>query len=582
MISSRQSAALARIAIGASVALLGAGAFHSARAQSGGGDGVTGARIGAVEVVAVNPSTDAAVNGRATDCVRRAVNLFPGDVYSEERLSFAVGAARRCGMVADVSQDLEFGAEGLTIRLNVTLGPTAERTDRGVFLQEGVDDFPLLYDRNGVVLKAKLESLALYYANNNAWYGRPDVMLNGNPLVDGKPAGRGYEDWVEGFVHYGVYGIAPVTDELYVYGGLSAITAGSSGQELFTDRTRTHTGVEDAYVGLVGGRTTAAGDRYVLNLSAGRQKFTLANAFLIANTAANGHERAALQANARWAADMVGLAQFGFNNTRLEVFYVDPDELPLLDSKTRIAGLNLEFTPVADLMLGASYLFVPQSNAAYFGPTGTPIGTREGLRLYDLRFNYRPRPAGASGPFFGGEMALQTHDDISMRATAGYGEVGYDFVGVKWRPSISYRLSHFSGDDPSTSRYERWDPLLSGGNGEQWVQGANHFKVVQDSNVTAHRLQLKLRPSPRFEIVPQLWAFRADTLNNIGGNPALSVMADREYGYEASVTGKWFVSRTVYVHGHVAYTRPGDAVEAALNGEAHDWLSVMGFVRYAF
>ena len=582
MTTSRQSAILSNIGLGASIALIGAAASHPAQAQSGGSDGVAGARIGAVEVIAVNPSADAAVNSRATDCVRRAVNLFPGDVYSEERLSFALGAARRCGMVAAVARDLEFGADGLTIRLNVTLGAAAERADRGVFLQGGADDFPLLYDRNGVMVKTKLESMALYYANNNAWYGQPDAMLNGNPLVEGSPAGRGYDDWVEGFVHYGLYGIAPLTDELYVYGGLSAITSGSSGQELFTDKTRSHTGVEDAYVGLVAGRTTAAGDRYVLNLSAGRQRFTLANAFLIANTAANGQERAALQANARWAADMVGLAQFSVNNTKLEAFYVDPDELPLLDSKTRIAGLNLEFAPAAGLMVGGSYLFVPQSNAAYFGPTGTPIGTRDGLRLYDMRFTYRPRPAGASGPFFGGELALQTHDDISMRATAGYGEVGYDFAGTKWRPSLSYRLSHFSGDDPATSRYERWDPLLSGGNGEQWVQGANHFKVVQDSNVTAHRIQLRLRPSPKFEIVPQLWAFRADTLNNIGGNPALSVMADREYGYEANVTGKWFASRNVYVHGHVAYTRPGDALEAALNGQARDWLSVMAFVRYAF
>jgi len=376
MIFSRQSVARTRISIGASVALLGAGVFHSALAQSGGGDGVTGARIGAVEVAAVNPSADAVVNGRVTDCVRLAVNMSPGDVYSEDRLSFALGAARRCGMVADVARDVDFGAEGLTIRLNVTLGPVAERTDRGVLLQGGVDDLPLLYDRSGVMLKAKLESVALYSANNNAWYGRPDAMLNGNPLVEGSPAGRGYDDWIEGFVHYGVYGIAPVTDELYVCGGLSAISSGSSGQELFTDKTRTHTGVEDAYVGLVAGRTTAAGDRYVLNLSAGRQKFTLANAFLIANTAANGQDRAALQANARWAADMVGLAQFSVNNTKVEAFYVDPDELPLLDSQTRIAGLNAEFAPVAGLMLGASYLFVPQSNAAYFGPTGTPMGTR--------------------------------------------------------------------------------------------------------------------------------------------------------------------------------------------------------------
>ncbi len=34
-------------------------------------------------------------------------------------------------------------------------------------------------------------------------------MLAGNPLVKGTPAGSGYSDWVEGYVHYGLYGITP-------------------------------------------------------------------------------------------------------------------------------------------------------------------------------------------------------------------------------------------------------------------------------------------------------------------------------------------------------------------------------------
>jgi hypothetical protein len=95
-----------------------------------------------------------------------------------------------------------------------------------------------------------------------------------------RPAGAGYDQWVEGYAHYGIYGITPVTPNLYVYGGLSAITSGSAGQELFTDETRTYTGVEDAYVGVVGGRTDAAGNRLAYNLSVGRQRFTLANGFL--------------------------------------------------------------------------------------------------------------------------------------------------------------------------------------------------------------------------------------------------------------------------------------------------------------
>jgi hypothetical protein len=168
-----------------------------------------------------------------------------------------------------------------------------------------------------------------------------------------------------------------------------------------------------------------------------------------------------------------------------------------------------------------------------------------------------------------------------MQANAAYLEAGYTFADSPWTPSVGYRLSYFSGDDPATATYERWDPLLSGGNGEQWVQGSNHFKVVQDSNVIAHRIQARMRPSPKVEIVPQLWAFYADSLNNIGGNPALTFLGDTEYGYEANVTVKWFASRNLYVHGMLAYTVPGEAVDLALD-DPGNWLGLMFFLRYAF
>jgi hypothetical protein len=406
-------------------------------------------------------------------------------------------------------------------------------------------------------------------------------MLAGNPLVVGTPAGAGYDDWIESYLHYGIYGITPLSQNFYVYGGFSAITSASYGQELFTDETRTYTGIEDAYVGFITGRTDEAGNRLTFNFSAGRQRFTLANAFLIANTASNGDERAALQANARWASDLLVLGQVAWNNTKFEAFVVDPDELPVLDTETVIAGLNVESFVRPGLLLGASYLTVPESSQTYFSPVGAIAGSREGLDLWDVRFTYTP-PSGQSGFFYGGEIARQSNRNFDMDARAAYAEVGYSFADAAWTPSVSYRLSYFSGDDPDTSTYERWDPLLSGGTGEQWVQGANHFKVVQDSNVIAHRVQARFRPTPRIELVPQLWAFYADQTNNIGGNPALTFMTDDEYGYEANLTVKWFASRNIYVHGHIAYTIPGEAVSDALGGFEEDWLSAMVFVRYAF
>lgn len=540
-------------------------------------------QIDSVSVRIVNPTADAAFNDRVADSVRRAIGLFPGAGFSEDRIAFAIGAASRNPAVAAIDHEaLPSAGGGVDLRLALTLADQAQPAGgRGMALSHDPADFPLILDRNGTMLRFKLEAMALYYGNDNAWYGRPDLMLAGNPLVQGTPSGRGYEDWLEGYLHYGLYGITPVGESLSFYGGLSAITSGSIGQELFTDKTRSHTGVEDAYLGLVGGHVDGQGNRLAFNLSVGRQRFTLANGFLIANTAANGGERAALQANARWATDFLALGQIAYNDTRLEAFYLDPDELPALDTDTRILGLNLEAKPLAGLTLGTSYLSVPKSGFGYYGPTGQ-VGTREGLQLWDARLAYQPNPSGSAGPFFGAEIARQTNRNFDMDARAGWVEAGYHLPEARWSPSFSYRVAYFSGDDPATTAFERWDPLLSGGTGEQWVQGANHFKVVQDSNVIAHRLQARLKVSPRVELVPQLWVFRADQLNNIGGNPALSTLDSHELGYEANLTVKWFKSKNVYVHGHVAYTVPGQAVKSALGGSAKDWLSAMVFVRYAF
>ena len=552
-------------------------------AQSYAAEALDNRPIGRVDVVIANPSSETALNDRVTDTVRRSLALFPGARFSQDRANFAVGQARRNRSVAAIDYDLSPGAAGtVDVTVTVTLVDDANpQRGEGILATGNPSDFPLLYDQGGSRLQFKLEALTLYYANNNAWYGRPDLMLAGNPLVVGQPAGAGHDDWIETYLHYGLYGITPLSQTTYVYGGLSAITAGSYGQELFTDETRTYTGVEDAYVGFITGRTDEVGNRLAFNVSAGRQRFTLANAFLIANTAFNGNERAALQANARWSADLVVLGQFVWNNTKAEAFWVDPDELPVLDTGTTIAGVNLESVVQPGLMLGASWLTVPESSQNYFSPTGTIAGTREGLELWDARFTYTQ--AGGRAGFFGGaEFARQTNRNFDMDARAAFGEIGYSFAEARWSPAVSYRVSYFSGDDPSTATYERWDPLLSGGTGEQWVQGANHFKVVQDSNVIAHRLQGRLRVAPKVELVPQLWAFYADQTNNIGGNPALSFMSDDEYGYEANMTVKWFVDRNIYVHGHVAYTIPGQAVTDALAGTEEDWLSAMLFVRYAF
>lgn len=539
-------------------------------------------RIEQIRVEIKNPSSDQAVNGRVTDAVRRTINLFPGDQFSRSRLDFALVAVRRQAMVAKTDYAVDPGATGgVVVRIAITLaGAGTARKPGGMLATQSADDFPVLYDSEGTFVKLRVEALSMYYGNNNAWYGRPDVFLQGNPLVSGKPAGAGYSNWAEGFVHTGIYGITPLSNSLYVYGGFSSIQSGSAGQELFTDMPRSHFGVEDAFAGIVGGQTSESGDRLIFNASAGRQRFTLGDGFLIMNTAQNGEARAALQSNPRWSADFLGLAQVRYNNTKAEVFYLAPDELPVVDSETKLFGVNVETRLGSTLDLAGSYLHVPESKFSYF--TTSQTFSRQGLSVWDARFRWQPNPAGQSGLFWAGEAAIQTNSNFPMFATGFFSELGYSFAELPWQPTASYRYGQFSGDDPNTARFERWDPLYSGGTGEQWVQGLNHFKLFQDSNLVAHRFQLRLRPSAQVELVPQVWLFRADSLTNLGGNPGLSFLGSQALGSEVNLTAKWFISRNLMVQGHVAATFPGQAVVQALGQRPAPWLSTMAFLRVAY
>lgn len=546
-----------------------------------------GSPVERIDVVIMNPSPDQAVNARVTDLVRRNLRLFPSDRFSRSAAEIGLAQARRIGPIDEAMLSLAPGGGGaLILRVEVKLrAERAEALERGALITGHASDLPVLYDSEGTLLTTKLEALPMLYSNSNAWYGHPDQFLAGNPLVTGKAAGRGTTGWIEGFLQAGIYGMTPVSGTTFAYGGLSGILSASVGRELFSDVTRTHFGTEDAYVGLVGGQTSEQGQRLLWNVSVGRKRFGIGDGFLIANTASNGSTRAALQSNPRWAADRLVLGQVRYNTTLAEAFYLDPDELPVVDSKTKIAGLNFETNVRPGLDVGATYLKVLDSTFGYFAttpssPAGTAMG-RDGLEVVDARARWLP---GNSGAFASVEAALQRNDRFAMRATGATAELGYRFAQALWRPEVSYRIARFSGDDGSTARFERWDPLLSGGNGEQWVQGINHFKIFQNSNLIAHRLQFRIRPSPSVELVPQLWLFQADSTTNLGGNPALSFLGGKRLGHEANITGKWFISRNVFVQGHLAATFPGSGVRNApgVSGDLDPWWSAMVFVRMAF
>lgn len=467
--------------------------------------------------------------------------------------------------------------------VNITVHITLRGTDETIKSQSGFKNkslLPVLYNSHRTYLTMQFSASEMIYSNNNTWFGDPLAMTTGNPLAN-SPSGDGWSAWVEGFASVGVYGVIKIIPKLtlHIYGGASYLVSFSAGNELFSNRARIYADLEDAFVGVIGGSQTANGARYKYNFMYGRKSFTLADGWLIINTAMNGYNRAALQLNPRWAAKELIQGGFSWNRVGVQGFSVKPNELDILNSETVITGVSVQASNRKNGTVGFAYLSVPKSHLRYYLPDGTIYG-RQGLRVYNLRLY---KNSGANGGlFFKGEAGYQTNKNFDMSAWAYYGELGWNFAKVQGSPTISYRYASFSGDDPNSKSYNRWDALYTGGTGEQWVQGSVMYKIVQNSNEITHRLQVVYRPAPKFQMMGQVWLFYADQLNNIGGNPALSTLKSKFYGSEYNFTLKYFHSRQWYFHLNAAYAQPGTAVRDNLSGNAKDWFCATVFARYSF
>ena len=536
-----------------------------------------------IESVAVRFNDGQQENTTYRDAALKAFGVYPGTQFDPVRSNMMLNQLRRLKFVNGARYQVHTASNGnVELTLDITLSNQAKSLDEapiGLFANGNGQDFPTLYADDRTVLQAKLENKSMLFSNNNAFFGRPDVLTSGNPLATSPSGKDGMDTWLESSVEAGLYGLTALNGHLSAFAGSSVIASGSWGPELFTDKTRSHVDVEDAYVGLIDSQSTDKGGVRQFSVLYGRKAFQVDNGMILRLSSANGGGRAALQSNPRNAAQELFHVQFVHDGHKVELFRLDPDELEETDSKTVMHGINYEGRILSDLRLGAMWLDVPKSRFSYYTTSGSL--SRQGLRVADLRLAYEP-PASVSAVFVRGELARQTHRDFDMDARAAYVEAGYQFAKAAWRPTLSYRYSTFSGDKSDTKTFERWDPLFAGGGGDEWVQGLNQYKVVQTSNVIAHRVMARLQVAPRWELTPQFWVFKADTLNNLGGAQALSTLTSHDLGKELNLTARYVASPNLIFVMSAAYTQPGKAIRDALNNDYRNWLSASALMIARF
>lgn len=441
----------------------------------------------------------------------------------------------------------------------------AVQAPSGMLVSGSLSDFPTIYQDDRSLFKFILNGGMGIFSDTNPRFGRADVFAPG-PY---EPTGT--VTWGEFYLEPGIAGITQIGDSpMYIYGAGSYILSSTVQPDIFRTDSRFYGDVEDLYGGLL---VAERGNPVAFNLSAGRQIFQLNQGFLFSqfSGSANALDRGASFFNPRTAYDMTVLASLRWGDFRLRGFFLEPDELPVADTDTQYLGASFSYYNNDGLEAVLSYIAVPQSNRGYALPNGETF-TREGLQVINPRVR-QSTLFGVPGLWAEAEYAYEFSSQRSMSAQGGYFWLGYTAEDVPWRPGISYRFAGFSGDNPNTSAYERFDPLLAGGLGD-WLQGINLGKIYNNSNTFSHRITLQVQPSNNLSLSLEYYYRFADELNNLGGNPALSTLDSRYIGQEFLLTSRYFLSDNFMLQGVGAIAFPGRAVREASNNDTSPWLTL--------
>ncbi len=472
---------------------------------------------------------------------------------------------------------------GREVALALLVSPMKETVkippkDKGIVATGDVGEFPTIYEDDRAKFVFILNGGAGIFSDIEPWFGGYGEAFNGSNPTAEDPLGPGTSAWVEGYIEPGIGGIFQLSDyPLYPYGAVSYLISGSDGHDIYNSGTRGYGDFEKLYAGLI---WDLPGEQSLLDVSVGRQIYQIRDGFLLSKIPVSTSigERAALYLGPRITSEFTALAKLKSADLGLDAFIIEPSEISEIASDTQVAGFDLRNTfRGADVAF--SYFYVPQSKTTYRSPSGDRL-PREGLRTFNPSLSFTDL-FNVKGSWMKAEYAYQNHEDFDMSAQAGYVWAGYRAEEYGWQPALSYRWSIFTGDNPETPTFERFDPLFSGGLGN-FLPGIVFSKVYKNSNLTTNRATLSIMPLDTLELTLDYFNHRADTLNNLGGIGPLQTLASKDIGQEFTLSMFHYINTHLFLQGIASVGIPGEAIEEAVGGSAENWFTLQAALYMFF
>lgn len=553
--------------------------FSLSGMAQGDGTGLNAAfTIGEIHINFQPALSDTAQASLVRSSILNKLRIFPSDHIRTTDVDLAMQRLRGIAEVGKADYQLDLGT-GNQYVLNITVTPkdagvlSSEKT--GIFTRSKEKSFPYLYRDKTFRLKLDLGATISPVTGFNTWLDNGEFFTKNSPFGKNYPPNNSFQN-VEHAFTAGLTAVVQLNNNLFAYGNYRAIFMGTLGRDLFRKDNPHDFATENLYGGVVGTIPTKSGHVINFNLSAGRQPYRIGTGMLLCQIALNGGDRGALNVWPRFSGDFVGLAQVRYDNLKAEYFYVDPSEFGGFETNTLLTGFNLDYGKPYGVKAGFTYLKVNRSTSVYLFPDGT-LESRNKTRAFNLRGEWVPKPS-TNSIIAKVDLGMQNNARFSMRALGGAFELGYLKGRHKLRPSISYRLSHLTGDDPRTPRFERWDFLYSGNDVDTWIQGLIMKNMLFNTNLQAHRLQGQML-FKGFRLTTQYFYFRADQENNLP--LAINKFASKELAHQVTFLAEKSFLKRFYTRMQIHALWARDGIAGALPRPVKDpWMGMQAMIRY--